>query len=75
MPTRSYFSWIAIPALYHKVHEELRAMLKCADMGHVSGTVDLWSSSAMELYLYTQFTLCNYFMGAQKLLLSGSLHA
>ena len=51
MPTMSYFSWIAIPALYHEVREELQAKLKSADMDHFSGTTDLWSSSAMEPYL------------------------
>ena len=51
LPTRSYFSRIAIPALYHEVHEELQTKLKSADMNHFSGTTDLWSSSAMEPYL------------------------
>ena len=51
LPTRSYFSRIAIPALYHEVREELQTKLKSADMNHFSGTTDLWSSSAMEPYL------------------------
>ena len=51
IPTRSYFSWIAIPDLYHEVHEELQAKLKSADMDDFSGTTDLWTSSAMEPYL------------------------
>ena len=53
LPTRSYFSRIAIPALYHEVREDLQAKLKSVDMAmdHFSGTTDLWSSSAMEPYL------------------------
>ena len=50
MPTRSYFSRIAIPALYREVREELQAELMSADMDHFSGTTDLWSS-AMKPYL------------------------
>ena len=30
MPTRSYYSWIAIPVLNHEVCEELQAKLKSA---------------------------------------------
>ena len=51
LPTRSYFSRIAIPALYHEVREDLQAKLKSVDMDHFSSTKDLWSSSAMESYL------------------------
>ena len=35
---------------------------------------NLWSSSANEAILVLHDSLCNYFMGAQKLLLTSSLH-
>ena len=46
----SYFGWIAIPALYLKVHEELPAKLKVL-IWTTSPIADLWSSSAIEPYL------------------------
>ena len=53
LPIRSYFSRVAIPALYHEVHEQLQANIEGAgaDMGHFASTTDLWSSPAMEPYL------------------------
>lgn len=51
LPTRSYFSRIAIPALYQEVREGLQSSLRSVDIDHFSGTTDLWSSSAMEPYL------------------------
>ena len=50
LPTRSYFSRIAIPGLYNEVCEELQTKSRSADMEHFSGTTDLWSSLAMEPY-------------------------
>ena len=49
LPTRSYFSQIAIPALYHEVRKDSIAVE--IDVEHFSGTTDLWSSPAMEPYL------------------------
>ena len=51
LPTRSYCSRIAIPALYQEVREGLQSSLRSIDIDHFSGTTDLWSSSAMEPYL------------------------
>lgn len=49
LPSRSYFSRVAIPALYCEVKDNIFRDL--SDKPYFSATTDLWSSPAMEPYM------------------------
>ena len=50
LPSRSYFSRVAIPYLYTTTRESVQRSIK-EDMVFFASTTDLWSSAAMEPYL------------------------
>lgn len=49
MPSRNYFSKVALPALYKQCREEIRKEI--ADLPFYATTTDLWSSRTMEPYM------------------------
>ncbi len=51
VPSRNYFSHVAIPALYNKCGESVETELR--DVHNFAATSDLWTSRAMETYMST----------------------
>lgn len=49
IPSRNYFSYVALPAMYKKVRTVVEAEVQQAD--YFSATTDLWSSRTMEPYM------------------------
>ena len=51
LPSRNYFSRVAIPALYSEVKSEIQQKINDQHFTYYAGTTDLWSSIASEPYL------------------------
>lgn len=73
IPSRNYFSYVALPAMYKKVQTVVEAEVQQAD--YFSATTDLWSSRTMEPYmsLTVHFIATDFTMKSKCLLGSWSL--
>ena len=51
LPSRNYFSRVAIPALYSEIKSEIQQKINNQHFTFYAGTTDLWSSITSEPYL------------------------
>ena len=59
LPSRNYFSRVAIPALYSEIKSEIQQKINDQHFTFYAGTTDLWSSITSEPYLYKALIHCN----------------